>query len=1081
MTTAVAGDDDRPAAASKDNLSRLEYDPALLFNRAQLSIHVPGSPPPSDLPPSHSTTKTTAHSAAHGRNNGAARDNLDGDDVTRRVDEWVTSIARAPEREQAYYDEHVPFYLVVKLPPSPELNRTQALSFLLPSAEAPHLSLTADAAYVEGTYATGTTTPQRSSSLPAGLGLSAPHASSNASRNDHSTRSSSTTSVHSASQGPKVALSPFPVPTMRAQDSPLAADSSVVPLWSTAFSSGEANSRKQSQQFDTESNLGRVWVGQQPDRSWTGVWEFRGPIPYVSSHLMAPKLCLTVTMTFRDDPRIADLLERTSTQAVNGSGNRPSLADILQEEDDYIVESLDDVNLLAGLSASFGDLKLHLPASRLPEPLAPSATSGRRLSRFSLALPGVASNDAPVHPTMRRSARRILDVKSVISVKMRTVLCPVDALIQDAKDNVNWPVDSRTDTRGLVMSVEIEGTDDTSCDHFRVDGIDIKVSPGPAGLGDVEVKRIVDLDTDDTARFPFVVRGGEQHNFLYAVKFTSEAAQQSLTRVADTTQAVTSVPVEVASSPSQRFNARFGDETVPGPNWKADEQATTGNPAAATNAWTRNVSIIVRGQPRTVENRSEGYAVQDSVKTDEDVPLTADTYPTSVFASTWNSVLDISPFAVRTPPKQAPFVAPSQPPAVQLALTAGQKVSADRSSSLAIAKRQSLLQPSSAANFERIAGSKRHTIASLSTLAQKAPAVIRPPTFTQEAEEAEPAQSETNGLSSYFRAPSASASSAASAAARFFSLPSGETGDKDGNARRSLDWSAGARSSTPTTANAPARHFSLPAQASLPPPPPLQPATSSATETKRDNWRQGGAAGVIEHQPVNVLPPAHIPSSGVQTSSGATATSAVKTVPEDNILMSVSLLPLRAVKSGGSKQEQQRQQKKARSSSTSASRERQSFAKFESPSSSSDASEDEDEVADEGNPIAAPVDHSVQGNKWRTPRIGLLDVFLVEVFVLNRSSQVKRFTVGVPVGATSQKSGPSIGPGQKTDGSTANLVALENDVRIGPLTPNSCASVRLRFLAMRPGAHALDELRVVDVATGLETRLREPLWVIVQG
>jgi hypothetical protein len=50
-----------------------------------------------------------------------------------------------------------------------------------------------------------------------------------------------------------------------------------------------------------------------------------------------------------------------------------------------------------------------------------------------------------------------------------------------------------------------------------------------------------------------------------------------------------------------------------------------------------------------------------------------------------------------------------------------------------------------------------------------------------------------------------------------------------------------------------------------------------------------------------------------------------------------------------------------------------------------------------------------------------------------------------------------------------------------PLAPNTCASVRLRFLAIRPGAHTLDELRLVDLGTGLETRLRNPLSVVVEG
>lgn len=67
-------------------------------------------------------------------------------------------------------------------------------------------------------------------------------------------------------------------------------------------------------------------------------------------------------------------------------------------------------------------------------------------------------------------------------------------------------------------------------------------------------------------------------------------------------------------------------------------------------------------------------------------------------------------------------------------------------------------------------------------------------------------------------------------------------------------------------------------------------------------------------------------------------------------------------------------------------------------------------------------------------------------------------------------------------GSGPSTTALTDRLSVfgRPLAPNSCASVRLRFLAMRPGSHALEDLRLVDVGTGLETRLRQPLWVNVE-
>lgn len=71
-----------------------------------------------------------------------------------------------------------------------------------------------------------------------------------------------------------------------------------------------------------------------------------------------PKLCLTLTITYRDDPRLVDLLERTSAavqqarsarrDSREGSprhASKPSLSEILArealEEDEYMVESFD--------------------------------------------------------------------------------------------------------------------------------------------------------------------------------------------------------------------------------------------------------------------------------------------------------------------------------------------------------------------------------------------------------------------------------------------------------------------------------------------------------------------------------------------------------------------------------------------------------------------------------------------------------------------------------------------------------------------------------------------------------------------
>lgn len=78
------------------------------------------------------------------------------------------------------------------------------------------------------------------------------------------------------------------------------------------------------------------------------------------------------------------------------------------------------------------------------------------------------------------------------------------------------------------------------------------------------------------------------------------------------------------------------------------------------------------------------------------------------------------------------------------------------------------------------------------------------------------------------------------------------------------------------------------------------------------------------------------------------------------------------------------------------------------------------------------------------------------------------------------------------DESLSGICALETDVRIGyactrwdradsdrPLLPNTCQSIRMRFLALQPGVHAIEELQLLETGTRHETRLRNVLTVVV--
>ncbi|WVF68636.1 hypothetical protein IAT40_003406 [Kwoniella sp. CBS 6097] len=134
------------------------------------------------------------------------------------------------------------------------------------------------------------------------------------------------------------------------------------------------------------------------------------------------------------------------------------------------------------------------------------------------------------------------------------------------------------------------------------------------------------------------------------------------------------------------------------------------------------------------------------------------------------------------------------------------------------------------------------------------------------------------------------------------------------------------------------------------------------------------------------------------------------------------------------------------------------------------------------------------GEKDSNPEHGAikaLDQFSLEVFVHNRTEQIKRFRISVPP-RNGDRSGVDGGyegrvrdvwerrrkrRGDEPDwgadeavlksalaqytASAPALIPLENDVRCGPLLPGASLSARMRFLALREGVHKVEKLRLV--------------------
>jgi len=96
------------------------------------------------------------------------------------------------------------------------------------------------------------------------------------------------------------------------------------------------------------------------------------------------------------------------------------------------------------------------------------------------------------------------------------------------------------------------------------------------------------------------------------------------------------------------------------------------------------------------------------------------------------------------------------------------------------------------------------------------------------------------------------------------------------------------------------------------------------------------------------------------------------------------------------------------------------------------------------------------------------DKFTLDIFVFNKSSWMRRFEITYPDARTSRKTGGQTG-----------IMPLANRIRIGPLRPSTCQSVRMDFLVLTPGVHSVDVLTLTDVGTGYAVNLRSVVDIVV--
>ncbi|GAA5821764.1 hypothetical protein JCM11251_001013 [Rhodosporidiobolus azoricus] len=1171
--------------------------PTALFNSSALEVVLPSSPSlVSSAPPS-----TTFAS-------------LSNEAECARTDAWVSRLAGGAQRTTLYYDERLAAFAVIALPTSASLalSRAQAAALFLRSLPQPHISLTADlhaqSSDVQHIFTHQDSLQKQQAAPP----LPPRHSSVNA-------------------LAAKVPLTPAPFPATlpgEGEDGRTNAATLGVPAASVAYEEG-----------------GRRWVARDAEERWVGVWEVELTIPFVRSPLAEPKLSFTVTITLRDDPRLNQVFERAKHGVLpKDGGEDPDVLDEEDEDDEYMEDSYEDVNLLASLSP-ISTKPLHLPFSRLPSaylpslPTAPSAPTHRSSRSRSYSL---TSDATPFYPSLRRSCRRVLPVQSAIQLQMRTIPCPVGALGVPEGGHV-W---SRDNEDGVVLCLELSGPSLSSSarssgeEGFELESIEVSLEGGATAGGalgareshDVEVRELRTAGLDLPLRI--AADGSEQYNFLYALASIPTAdGPLSLTGGREGNEPLDTVPIAVATSPSQRFTARYGAEEV---SEQAAAQAV-GEIALRRGSlplgmlseegpdgeaeWGRNVAIVVKGRPygkkRDMDREGKengGYEVTDAVKAENEAEETAMKgklgaddliFATTSFCSRWNCTLDISAFARRPPPRLTSF----HPPALVIARPASiggipslppppPRSAGTARASFAPPFAPPLSAPPSRPSslpvnieYESVAGSKRHTMSSLSSLSLKSPVINRRGSvFSSLAgaarfapphphPEAQGGRRPSRALPPTPMSPPAPASTFTSAATgppkRFFSLPGtdssaaglphnhpiaavvgapvrtetpspmsagqltgistlqgGESSstllsagiDRPKDNRRTSWMSSLVGGSTGSVAGSPT---GPPARASS-----LNAATSSSTGGPGTSWDRPSlptrgltnvGLGLDETVavPAAAVPPSSFPPPTSQQRQSFPLPVQQQQQTAGKLLISVSLVPLRQATS--------RRQKPAFDGSAPAATTGRTNENLPpatlpglappspnpssslqgtprttfsfpppSPDSSSSSSSGANTPALQPLTPSSPVDPSAPNtgaslpsfkalaertnlSTSRMPRVNLLDVFLVEVFVSNQSERVKRFTVGVPPAPRGEeKKVGATGVRGKKEERVATLVPLENDVRIGPLAPNTCASVGIRFLALSPGAHYVDQIRLLDLADGTETRLEKAVWVVVE-
>ncbi|CAE6418721.1 unnamed protein product [Rhizoctonia solani] len=911
---------------------------------------------------------------------------------------WIPKLEALGERPAAYFDERLQFYLIARVGskpaggpgPTPPL---YLLNFLV------YLQVAIDAIYVPSyTPASGGTSPRPPAKLrlPQGSGstLNIPTHSSPLKNPVNAARPAPV-------QPPET---PNPQPMTSESERILGRTDMGVPVQSYFWGEENDGQRKIGVQ-DGKPSFRLVWL---PDEdNWAMIYRLEITVgmhyfrtwrlalisskEYLRVRMQDPVLCLTVSATLRDKPMLLTPQREELIELFKSAGgiyqvvkSKPKLNGSVpskkQDIEDDIMYGLEEVNLLEGLTDGItftpedpGD-KLSLSTSRMGTgirrqafSLAPTPSRQEATSPASVGTTTATPLSNRPLPTLRKAFRKTLPTASGIQVRLLPAFVP-HAFTDD--DFAEYD-ETTGEEHSVVLSIELEnsGGQDSG---FLVEKIQVTVN------GEDTQTRLL-----GSTNFPLPLRSRDQYNLLYAVMFM--------------------LPPDLLDAASGRTHNRR--DSVP---------------VTRDSFMHRVVTIIVTGRPFDLAKHDmSSQDVQDlGMRTK---PFDARWHcPLDLFAMSQQSAArsnrpqSMADSASAEPTRDIYPAPPSPFPSV---------MSQRRNTGTPYSANNPLTGPFSGSSMTpdgssfssvfggpvelpsaTVAGSKRHTIAGLASLAAKRASL--PTSLSQRA--STPVIVPPAGLPRPGVAP------------KFMPMPP-----------------------------------SVAVSAGLTPPP----GTNSFAQTQAQGTPTKGSPTASSHSSLAV------PSSGPTP-----VTPAFPAYPDAPLPSSpLSQAPMQGLMASIAPS----LEPPARRDSLS----RQDQGHRESLSDPLGLGQRYTHAPPVLQPVLVsvsllPPDGSSDG------RIYPMNTFSLEIFVFNESDVVRRCEISCPARKRWRQEAAQRSQDEHP-GNTAGILPLENHIRIGPLRPGTCQSVRMRFLAIQPGSHSVDTLTLTDVATGFATNLRDTMNVVV--